>query len=741
MTEAVHEAVRDPERLRAVRETELLDSAPEESFDRLTRLAARVVDAPLALFNLVAEDRQYAKSCFAPESWPTERNLPLADSFCKFAVSTREPLIVRDAREDPRVASSQIVTRLGVLAYLGIPLITSEGYPLGTLCAADFRPREWRREETEALAELAASVVTEIELRRAVRETEKAEHLAGVAERERREKSALLESTTEGIYGVDLRGRCTFLNRAASHMLGYTPEECLGQNMHRLIHHSYPDGTPYPEEECRVFRALREGSAVRVESEVLWRKDGTSFPASYASSPICESGVAQGAVVTFADITERKQEEEAQRFFSEAGKVLAASSLDYTATLKLLVRLSAPALGDWCSLYIFREDGQIERLEIAHADPEKEKVAQALKRYPIDPEGSHPAFTVLKTGEPILLPEIPEAMVAAVAQDEEHLRILRELGMRSGMVVPLTARGRILGSMTIVAAESRRRYTEEDLVVAQEFARRAALAVDNARLYRESQEANRTKAEFLATVSHELRTPLNAVTGYASLLREGIPVPLPEESLDYVDRIGHSARHLLHLIEDILTFSRLETGQEVIRARPIQVQELLAEVRAIIEPMAQEKGLRLTIEAPDEPVQLHTDPRRLRQILHNLLDNAIKFTAAGEVALSVHREGDRVWFRVRDTGIGIAPQDWKKIFEPFKQLEQSNTRVAGGTGLGLSVTDKLVRLLGGRLELESEAGEGSTFCVCLPAGGPRHASGNGAAARERSTSRTPGSDE
>ncbi|HEV2130924.1 MAG TPA: ATP-binding protein, partial [Longimicrobiaceae bacterium] len=392
-------------------------------------------------------------------------------------------------------------------------------------------------------------------------------------------------------------------------------------------------------------------------------------------------------------------------------------------------------------LYIFRDDGQIERLEIAHADPEKEKIAQALKRYPIDPDGSHPAFTVLRTGEPILLPEIPEAMVAAVAQDEEHLRILRDLGMRSAMVVPLKARGRTLGSMTVVAAESGRRYTQEDLAVAQEFARRAALAVDNARLFRESQEANRTKAEFLATVSHELRTPLNAVTGYASLLREGIPVPLPEESLDYVERIGHSARHLLHLIEDILTFSRLETGQEVIRVRPVGVQELLAEVRAVTEPLAQEKGLRFTIDAPDEPVQLRTDPRRLRQILHNLLDNAIKFTEKGQVELGARVEEDGVWFQVRDTGIGIAPQDRKKIFEPFKQLEQSNTRVAGGTGLGLSVTDKLVRLLGGSLKLESEPGQGSTFCVCLPAGGPRHASGSSAAPRERSVPHASGSDE
>jgi hypothetical protein len=241
--------------------------------------------------------------------------------------------------------------------------------------------------------------------------------------------------------------------------------------------------------------------------------------------------------------------------------------------------------------------------------------------------------------------------------------------------------------------------------------------VDNARLFHRSQEANRTKAEFLAVVSHELRTPLNAVTGYTELLRDGIPEPIPEKSLKYVERIGLSAQHLLHLIEEILSFTRLETDRESVRTRSVQLQPLLAEIHAIIAPVAEAKHLRFRVDAPEELPVIQTDPSKLRQILHNLLDNAIKFTSEGEVGLGVElRDGEMV-FRVWDTGMGIAPEDQATIFEPFRQLEQSQTRSVGGTGLGLTVTERLARLLGSRLEIESGIGKGTTFTVRLPTQG------------------------
>jgi PAS domain S-box-containing protein len=839
MNRSTSQAVHDLERLLALRETGLLDTAPDEAFDRLARLASSFLGTRAAAVSLVDEDRQFLKSCIGiPEPWASRREMPMAYSYCQHVVASRAPLIVRDARKHPLVRDSPAVSENQAIAYLGIPLLTSEGQALGTLCVVDDRPRDWTADQVEVLRELSASVMTEIELRAALRETRAAEKLTDVAERERREKAALLESAVDGIYGIDDQGRCTFMNPAASRMLGFSPEEVLGRNMHQLIHHTRADGSSYPEEDCPIYRAIREGRSSRIDEDILWRKDGTCFPAEYSSSPI-QTG---GAVVTLQDITERKladeqlrrseeryrilaetapdaivtmdersiivyanpatervfgyapedltgrsmtlliperfrathragvvryletkerhipwrglelpglhrsgeevilevafaehvegdrrlftgtmrditermRKEEIQRLFARASQTLSAASLDYTETLRSLALLSVPALGDWCSLFVVREEEGVERLEVVHADPEKEIAARALGDYPVDAGSAHPALRVLETGEPVLLSEAPDSLIEAVAQDDDHLRILRDLGVRSAMVVPLRARGRILGALALVAAKSNRRYREEDLATAQEFASRAALAVDNARLLHESQEANRAKSEFLATISHELRTPLNAMTGYTDLMRQGIPEPLSSETMQYVERIGLSARHLLQMIEEILTFSRLETGQEQLSIQAGSVAGLAEEVRAVIEPLAAEKSLSVVIEIPDHPLQLETDLLKVRQVLLNLMDNAVKFTEKGEVGLSARQDDEAVIFEVRDSGVGIAAEDQRRIYDTFWQVEQGKTRTAGGTGLGLSVTHRLVELLGGSMDLQSRPGGGSAFRVRLP---------------------------
>ena len=407
-------------------------------------------------------------------------------------------------------------------------------------------------------------------------------------------------------------------------------------------------------------------------------------------------------------------QEETQRLFARVSTQLAAATPSYRDTLRSLAALALPALGDWCTIYAVDDAGRIERLEIAHADPAREPLAQELVQFPVDPNGPHPAMQVLRTGESVLLPDIPDELLAVVAENEEHLRILRQLGIRSGMIVPLVARGRTLGTITLVAAESGRRYTEQDLVVAQEFARRAALSVDNARLYAEAQQANRAKADFLATMSHELRTPLNAMIGYTDLMLSGVPEPLAPASQAYVKRVSLSAQHLLQLIEEILTFSRLEAGRETVTLVSTALSDLVDEVRAIIEPLAVEKGLRFLIHAPEEPVRVLTDPRKVRQILVNLLGNAVKFTEVGEIEFTAASEDGEVLLQVRDTGPGIEPEYLDNIFEPFWQVEQSATRSAQGTGLGLTVTQRLVGLLGGTLHVESMPGKGSTFAVRLP---------------------------
>jgi PAS domain S-box-containing protein len=309
------DSLRDPERLAALHETGLLDTPPEEPFDRLTRLTAAFLRAPLALVNLVDDRRQFSKSCFAPPEWPSGREAPLADSFCKHAVVSREPLRIEDAREHPLVRSSAMVRDLGVASYLGVPLVTPEGHALGTLCVADFTPRSWGTEEVRALTDLAASALTEIRLRGAHAELERRvrERTAQLeaANRELGESEARFRLLVEGVqdYAIlllDMEGRVTSWNPGAELLLGYRAEEIVG----RSISLFYPPEVRDEEPGSELRRAREEG---RFEGEG-WRirKDGSHFWANVVTTPLRdEQGWLFGFAKVVRDLSERREAEEA----------------------------------------------------------------------------------------------------------------------------------------------------------------------------------------------------------------------------------------------------------------------------------------------------------------------------------------------------------------------------------------------------------------------------------------------
>jgi signal transduction histidine kinase len=289
--------------------------------------------------------------------------------------------------------------------------------------------------------------------------------------------------------------------------------------------------------------------------------------------------------------------------------------------------------------------------------------------------------------------------------------------MRSAMVVPMRAHGRTLGAMSLIAGGSGRRFTERDLPVAEELARRSALAIENSELFLAAAAANRAKSEFLASISHELRTPLNAILGYTQLLSDGITGPVTDAQHNQLVRIRASATHLLGLIDEVLSFSRLEAGREQPALGDVDVAEVLDDAISLVRPLAAAKRLPLQIDSPyvaGGTLHIETDALKLRQILVNLLTNAVKFTDRGVVTLGARLDGGDVLFTVSDTGIGISPQHVERVFEPFWQVQQAASRRVGGTGLGLSVTRRLARLLGGDVRVDSVPGDGSTFEVRLP---------------------------
>jgi PAS domain S-box-containing protein len=369
---------------------------------------------------------------------------------------------------------------------------------------------------------------------------------------------SILNAAGEGIYGLDQEGAARFINPAVARMLGYEIEELIGKSLHTIAHHSKPDGSPYPADECPVFGALRDGAVHHVTGEVFWRKDGTSFPVEYVSTPIRENGEITGAVVIIKDVTERKraeeerdqllareqaaraQAEEAQRrleFLAEASAIL-ASSLDYQTTLANVARLAVPAFADACLVDIV-EDGVFRLVAVAHVDPQKGSLLEELRRqHPIDPNSSYGVAKVFRTGQPEIATIPGDDWYSNIAKDAQHLDLLRELAFTSYLTVPLQARGRMIGTISFVSAKPDHHYQASDRALAEDVAGRCALAVDNALLMRETQQAlereqaARAEAERLAV---ERATILGKIA-------DGVVIANPSGHVIY---LNETARRLL----------------------------------------------------------------------------------------------------------------------------------------------------------------------------------------------------
>jgi signal transduction histidine kinase len=428
-----------------------------------------------------------------------------------------------------------------------------------------------------------------------------------------------------------------------------------------------------------------------------------------------------GLATQWKNTTERKRAEEAAAYLTKATDLL-ASSIDYEATLGEVAKLVVPHFADWCAISMLDESGAPQQLAVAHVDPDKVKWAIELnRRYPPDPDAVTGVPQVVRTGMPELYPEIPEELLIAGAKDEEHLRIIREIGFKSAMVVPLSTTQRVLGAMTVVSTEGSRRYTSDDLEFLSELARRSALAVENSLLHKAEQDArrsaeaaNQAKTQFLAVMSHELRTPLNAIGGYAELLLMGIRGEITPDQRGDLERIQRSQRNLLSLINDILNYAKLEAGHVEFDMKAVPLHPLLMDLESLITPQLRARELTYDYTGCDPSLTVWADSEKVRQILLNLLSNAIKFTEpGGTIAISCLDRGETVSVIVRDTGLGIPTDRLASVFEPFVQLERRLTSNHEGTGLGLAISRDLARGLGGELSARSALGEGSEFDLTL----------------------------
>jgi len=552
------------------------------------------------------------------------------------------------------------------------------------------REQDARNSRIETVATIAAATLGNIALlgvlyaliradqqRRARVATERAEEF-----RERVQLASynrlLLDSTSEGIYGIDTAGLCTFANQTASRLLGYTPEKLVGKNLHALVHYHHADGTPYPQEECPIYQSLHSLKRSRVDDEVFWRADGTSFPVEYSSSPIIDDGAVQGAVVNFANITVRRAAEEELRHNEERFRslVVATAQIVWTTTASGEFAIEQPSWNTFTG-QTTEESLGLGWLNAVHPD-DRDETMQAWA----DAVATRAAYDVehrLRRADD----EYRTMRVRAVPVREDDDRIREWVGTHNDI--------------------TERKQAEEDA----RYAREAAEA------------ANQAKSQFLANMSHELRTPLNAVIGYSEMLQEEAEDLHADTLVPDLEKIHTAGKSLLSLVNDVLDLSKIEAGRMDLYLETFDVAKVVEDVATTVAPLIEKKSNTLVVQCDPDAAMMHADLTKVRQALFNLLSNAAKFTERGEITLTVtHALRDsREWFTfaVADSGIGMTPEQLTRLFQPFSQADASTTRKYGGTGLGLAITRSLCQIMGGDITVESVPGAGSTFTIHLPA--------------------------
>ncbi|HYR27489.1 MAG TPA: ATP-binding protein, partial [Thermoanaerobaculia bacterium] len=619
-----------------------------------------------------------------------------------------------DIRKDPRYGHNaphfgMPAGHLPVVSYLAVPVLSRAGSVLGGLFFGHGEEGVFTENEeqiAEALAAQAAVAIDNARLYDALRREREQ-----LARSEARYKSLVLATANERVIWVTSPDG-TLIEGAEdwARLTGRSVEELTRRE--NRTEHVHPDDRDAVLAEWQ--RALETCTPLVRHFRLRVRGGMYRWFAMTAVPMFDEAGRVIEWIGSTVDVHDERFAQERMQFLAEASTLL-GSSLDYETTLKTLAQLAVPAIADWCAVDIVNDEGgPHRRLAVAHKDPEKIELAHEVqRRFPPDPR-LDTVSRVIRTGRSEWMAEISPDLIRNADLDHDYREMLLSLNIRSFITVPLKARDRVLGAVTFVFSDSGRRFTEADLAFAEELARRAAIAVDNARLYTAAQDANRAKDEFLATLSHELRTPMTAVLGWARMLKMGLE---PNDVQEAVDAIERSATVQMDLIEDILDMSRIMAGKMRIETAPVDLRAVADAAIATVRPVAAAKNIEILTSYPADAPAVAGDGARLQQVAWNLVVNAVKFTpAGGTVIVRVASTSDTVVLAVRDTGIGIPRGFLPHVFEPFRQQDSSTTRAHGGIGLGLAIVRSLVELHGGRITAESEGeGHGATFTVELPA--------------------------
>lgn len=536
----------------------------------------------------------------------------------------------------------------------------------------------------------------------------------------------LAEATVEGIL-IHRDGVITDANPSLARMFGYDLSEIIGANAVDLL--CVPELRDMLTEKLTREMGMRSSPPYEI---VGLRKDGSRIDVEITARTV-PFGSSTMRVAAVRDITERKRlqkqeielirEQEARAvaqssekraaFLAEASRVL-SMSFDYHTTIAQLARLAVPEMADYCAVDVVEGEQGFMRLGFAHSDPKREEEFRSKLTVfrPEDVSPAHPVMKALIKGESDLITRVTDEGLRAAMKNEEQYQLLRSLEPKSIITVPLVASGKIVGALTLVSSREDHIYTPEDVKLAEELGRRAALAVENARLFDEAQLATKARDDMLAVVAHDLRNPLNTIFMSSQLLMEIVSKTEHPTEHRQVAIVQRAADRMNRLIQDLLEVKRIESGNLGLEKRSTDAASVVSEALEILRPIAVASSVRLESEVSPDLPPIRVDPPRIQQVLSNLVGNAIKFTpAGGEIILRATAADREAIFVVADNGPGIPSDALPHIFGRFWQGKATDRR---GIGLGLAIAKGIVEAHGGRIWVESQVGAGSSFFFTVP---------------------------
>lgn len=517
---------------------------------------------------------------------------------------------------------------------------------------------------------------------------------------------ATLEATTDGILVVDSGGRIVDYNNRFAQMWRIPDEVLASRDDGRALAVAI-EQLRDPDAFLQKVRALyadREAAS----HDVIELRDGRIFERD--SRPQRVAGKSVGRVWSFRDVTAQRRAIRRATFLAAASKLLGAP-LDDATPFDAIARLTVPFLGDWCIIMVL-EQGAVRSVAACHVDPSKTELL--LRLTPDLKLSDRGVARVLVSGESVVYNDLPldDSSASVSLSDPSQLEILRSLQKRALLAVPMRVRGQIVGAMTFGTTDPQRRYDDDDVTLAEDLAQRAALALENQRLYRVSTEAVALRDEFLSVASHELRTPVTSMqlaVQSALSIGEAAPPGFLRHALESAER---QTRRLGRLVDALLDVSRIQAGRLELQREPMDLSELVREVAALVAEDARRAGCALTVTTSQEPLVGRWDRPRLEQVVVNLLSNAIKYGAGAPIELMASQQDGRAQLAVCDHGIGMAPSERGRIFERFERAVSS--RHYGGLGLGLYIVRRIVDAHGGQIHVESAPSHGARFTVELP---------------------------